>query len=96
MPSSQVLKFGSSLSIRDVGKYAAQIRGLLNGGVVELDLKQVETIDTAGMQLLLAVAAAAESHGFRLKLHGAQALQTGAARSLGLEQQLCSLAEILP
>ena len=96
MPASQVLKFGASLSIRDVGEYAAQFRTLLNSGAVELDLRQVETIDTAGMQLLLAAASAAERSGFRLKLHGAQALQTGAARALGLEQQLRSLAEILP
>jgi len=96
MPASQLLQFGSSLSIREVGEYAAQLRTLLDKGPVELDLRGVGSIDTAGLQLLLAAASAAERRGFRLKLHGAQAVQTGAARSLGLEQQLCSLTEIVP
>jgi anti-anti-sigma regulatory factor len=90
------MEFGPSLSIRDVGEYAVQVRTLLGNGPVELDLRRVETIDTAGLQLLLAVAATAERQGYRLRLRGAEAVRTGAARSLGLEQQLNALTEIVP
>jgi anti-anti-sigma regulatory factor len=96
MSASQVLQFGPSLSIRDVAQYAAQFGTMLDSGPVELDLRHVESIDTAGLQLLLAAAGAAAQHGFRLKLHVADAVRSGAARSLGLEQQLSSLTEFLP
>ncbi len=96
MRDSQVLQFGPSLSIRDVTNYAVQIKTLLDDGPVELDLKRVETIDTAGLQLLLAVAGDAERRGFRLRMHGAEAIRTGAAFALGLDGQLASLAEIVP
>ncbi|HEX4375982.1 MAG TPA: STAS domain-containing protein [Steroidobacteraceae bacterium] len=96
MTASQVLQFGASLSIRDVTDYAVQIRSLLDDGPIELDLKRVETIDTAGLQLLLAVARDAERRGFRLRMRGAEAIRTGAARVLGLDTQLASLTEILP
>ena len=89
------LQLGSSLSIREVANCAAQLKTLAKDGPIELDLTRLETIDTAGVQLLLAAAAAAQRSGFRLRLHGALALKNGAARALGLDEHLGELAEIV-
>ncbi|HWW21613.1 MAG TPA: STAS domain-containing protein [Steroidobacteraceae bacterium] len=91
-----VLTLGASLSIREVAECAVQLKGLLAAGPLDIDAGKLETIDTAGIQLLLAAAAAAQRRGFKLKLRGAQGLKTGAARSLGLSDHLGELAEILP
>jgi anti-anti-sigma regulatory factor len=93
---ASVLKLGASLSIREVSECATQIKGLLSVGPTDIDATLLETIDTAGIQLLLAAAAAAQRRGFKLKLLGAQGLRTGAARSLGLSEHLGELAEIVP
>jgi|HubBroStandDraft_1064217.scaffolds.fasta_scaffold25405_5 anti-anti-sigma regulatory factor len=95
-PRSSVLQLGPSLSIREVGECAVQLKGLLAKGPTDIDASRLESIDTAGIQLLLAAAAAAQRRGFKLKLLGAQGLKTGAARSLGLAEHLGELAEILP
>jgi anti-anti-sigma regulatory factor len=91
-----VLTLGPSLSIREVGECAAQFKGLLAGGPTDIDASKLESIDTAGIQLLLAAAVAAQRRGFKLKLLGAHGLKTGAARSLGLSEHLGELAEIMP
>jgi anti-anti-sigma regulatory factor len=91
-----VLTLGPSLSIREVGECAAQFKGLLAGGPTDIDASKLESIDTAGIQLLLAAAVAAQRRGFKLKLLGAHGLRTGAARSLGLSEHLGELAEIMP
>jgi anti-anti-sigma regulatory factor len=91
-----VLTLGASLSIREVGECAAQFKGLLAGGPTDIDASKLESIDTAGIQLLLAAAVAAQRRGFKLKLLGAHGLKTGAARSLGLSEHLGELAEIMP
>jgi anti-anti-sigma regulatory factor len=95
-PRPSVLQLGSSLSIREVGECAAQLKGLLAKGPTDIDASRLESIDTAGIQLLLAAAAAAQRRGFKLKLLGAHGLKSGAARSLGLAEHLGELAEILP
>jgi anti-anti-sigma regulatory factor len=95
-PLSNVLQLGSSLSIREVAECALQLQGLLAKGPTDVDASRLESIDTAGIQLLLAAAAAAQRRGFKLKLLGAQGLKAGAARSLGLAEHLGELAEILP
>jgi anti-anti-sigma regulatory factor len=92
---ANVLKLGASLSIREVSECAVQLKGLLSAGPTDIDASQLETIDTAGIQLLLAAAASAQRRGFKLKLLGAQGLRTGAARSLGLSEHLGELAEIV-
>jgi anti-anti-sigma regulatory factor len=93
---AKVLQLGASLSIREVGEYALQLKGLLTGGPLEIDARLLESIDTAGIQLLLVAAASAQRRGFKLKLLGAQGVRTGAAQSLGLDEHLGELAEILP
>jgi anti-anti-sigma regulatory factor len=89
-----VLQLGASLSIREVSEYAAQLKALLANGPTDVDASRLESIDTAGIQLLLAAAAAAQRRGFKLKLMGAQGLRMGAAGSLGLNEYLGELAEI--
>jgi anti-anti-sigma regulatory factor len=92
---SKVLQLGSSLSIREVGECATQLKTLLAGGATDVDAAQLESIDTAGMQLLLAAAVAAQRRGFKLRLLNAQGIKVGAARSLGLTEHLVELAEIV-
>jgi anti-anti-sigma regulatory factor len=96
MASINVLQLGSSLSIREVGECALQLKTMLSSGATDIDASKLESIDTAGIQLLLAAATTAQRRGFKLKLLGAQGLKTGAARSLGLQEHLGELAEILP
>jgi anti-anti-sigma regulatory factor len=93
---AQLLQLGPSLSIREVSECAVQFRALLAVGHTDIDARKLETIDTAGIQLLLAAAAAAQRRGYKLKLQGAQGLKDGAARSLGLNEHLGELAEIVP
>jgi len=90
------MALGSSLSIREVGERAAQFKALIAAGSAEVDAGKLESIDTAGLQLLLAAAAAARRRGLTLRLHGAGSLNSGAASSLGLADQLAATAEILP
>jgi ABC-type transporter Mla MlaB component len=90
------LPLGSSLSIREVGERAAQLKALFAAGAAEIDVGKLESIDTAGLQLLLAAAAAARRRGLTLKLLGAERLNSGAAGALGLAEHLAAVAEILP
>jgi ABC-type transporter Mla MlaB component len=94
--SAGPLALGSSLSIREVGERAAQLKALIAAGSAEVDARQLESVDTAGLQLLLAAAAAARRRGLTLKLHGAGSLHSGAASALGLADQLAATAAILP
>ncbi len=91
-----LLALGSSLSIREVGERAAQFKALIAAGSAEVDAGKLESIDTAGLQLLLAAAAAARRRGLTLRLHGAGGLSSNAASALGLADHLATTAEILP
>jgi ABC-type transporter Mla MlaB component len=93
---SGLMVLGSSLSIREVGERAAQFKALIASGSAEVDAGKLESIDTAGLQLLLAAAAAARRRGLTLRLHGAGSLGSGAASALGLADHLAATAEILP
>jgi anti-anti-sigma regulatory factor len=93
---NHVLRLGASLSIREVKEYAAEFLTLLNSGPTDIDATGLETIDTAGIQMLLAAGVAAQRRGFRLKLTGAMGVKTGAACSLGLSEHLSELTEIAP
>lgn len=90
------LSFGASLSIREVSERAAQLRAQFAAGSAEVDVGMLESVDTAGLQLLLAAAAGARRRGLKLKLLGAERLNTGAARALGVAEHLAAAAEILP
>jgi anti-anti-sigma regulatory factor len=90
------LPLGPSLSIREVGERAAQLNAMLSAGAAVVDARKLESVDTAGLQLLLATAAAARRRGLTLKLLGAASLQSGAAAALGLAEQLAETTEISP
>ncbi|MFI4869091.1 MAG: STAS domain-containing protein [Steroidobacterales bacterium] len=90
------LPLGASLSIREVSECAAQLKALFAAGSAEVDAHQLQSIDTAGLQLLLAAAAAAHRRGLKLRLRGAASLSSGAALALGLAEHLSGAAEILP
>lgn len=90
------LALGASLSIREVGERAAQFKALFAAGTAELDARLLESVDTAGLQLLLAAAAAARRRGLTLRLLGADRLNSGPAAALGLTEHLAAAAEILP
>jgi anti-anti-sigma regulatory factor len=94
--AAAALPLGSSLSIREVGERAAQLKALFASGSAEVDARKLESIDTAGLQLLLAAAAAARRRGLTLKLLGAERLNSGAAGALGLAEYLAAAAQILP
>jgi hypothetical protein len=90
------LALGSSLSIREVSECAAQLNALFAAGGCEVDAGKLESVDTAGLQLLLAAALVARRRGLTLKLLGASGLQSGAATALGLAGHLAAAAQILP
>jgi ABC-type transporter Mla MlaB component len=94
--SAGPLALGSALSIREVGERAAQIKAMFATGAAEVDARMLESVDTAGLQLLLAAAAEARRRGLKLKLLGAERLNTGAASALGVAEHLAAAAEILP
>src|SRR5579863_1204925 len=60
------LPLGASLSIREVSECAAQLKALFAAGSAEVDAHELQSIDTAGLQLLLAAAAAAQRRGLKL------------------------------
>lgn len=91
-----VLELGSSLSIREVAQCATELKEMLAAGPTDIDASKLESIDTAGIQLLFVAATAAQRRGYRMKLRGARGIRTGAAHSLGLTEQLGELAEIVP
>jgi anti-anti-sigma regulatory factor len=93
---ANVLQLGASLSIREVSECASRLKVMLASGPTVVDASVLESIDTAGIQLLLAAAVSAQRRGHKLKLLGALGVKTGAARALGLGEHLGELAEILP
>jgi anti-anti-sigma regulatory factor len=93
---ANVLQLGTSLSIREVSECASRLKAMLANGPTMVDASLLVSIDTAGIQMLLAAAASAQRRGFKLKLLSALGVRTGAARALGLHEHLGELVEILP
>lgn len=89
------LSLGTVLSIREVSERQRQLQAMLQAGAAEVDAGALASIDTAGLQLLLAAAAAAQARGLKLKLIGGEKLLQGAARALGLAEHLGAAAEVL-
>jgi ABC-type transporter Mla MlaB component len=90
------LALGPALSIHEVRECAAQLDALFAAGGCEVDAGKLESVDTAGLQLLLAAALMARRRGLTLKLLGAGGLQSGAASALGMANPLAAAAQILP
>jgi ABC-type transporter Mla MlaB component len=97
----RALSLGSALTVREVAGQAQALRQLLlpealAPQAVRLDARALESIDTAGVQLLVAAAAAAQRRGYKLQLLGGQRLLDGAAAALGLRAPLLELLQVLP
>jgi anti-sigma B factor antagonist len=71
------LNVQSLLSILDVTRLGAELRELIDGGArrVVLDLRNVKFAGSAGLGMLLELAAALKSRGGKLVLAGAQHLE---------------------
>jgi anti-anti-sigma regulatory factor len=95
-PDSGAALAFDTLSIREVAQRHGQLKAMLERGANEIDLGALTSVDTAGLQLLLAAAHAAQARGMRLRLRGAQPLLSDATRILGMDAQLSALAQILP
>ncbi|MGA2023668.1 MAG: STAS domain-containing protein [Steroidobacteraceae bacterium] len=95
VPSGGALAL-DTLSIREVARRHLELKAMLERGAAELDVSALGSIDTAGLQLLLATALAARARGLKLRLLGAQQLMSGAAEMLGLGAHLREIAEIVP
>jgi len=76
------------LLIHDVMGRAAQFREALDAGVHSFDLGGVSAIDTAGVQLLVALAREAARRQAPLRLCGCASVVLPAMRALGLAPEL--------
>lgn len=85
---------GASLTIVETRTLQRSLNALLQRGRAEADAHALQTIDTAGLQLLLAAGRAARARGLTLKLSGARALLLEAATSLGLGSALTEVVEL--
>jgi ABC-type transporter Mla MlaB component len=83
-----VISLGDSLTLADVGaRHAEWKQTLAGGGPIEVDASTLKTVDTAGMQLLAALAREAEARQLPLRWRASTALTESAAR-LGLKEAL--------
>ena len=79
------------LLIHDVMGRAAELRQALEAGARSFDLGGVSAIDTAGVQLLVALAQEAARRQHRISLRGCARVVMPATRALGLGPELESL-----
>jgi anti-anti-sigma regulatory factor len=88
------LALGASLTIVEARACQRSLSALLERGHAAADAHALQSIDTAGLQLLLAAGRAARGRGLTLKLSGARALLLDAASSLGLGSELTEVVEL--
>jgi len=86
--ASQVCHLTGSLVIRDARASLAQLCAALESGCTCVDVSGVDTIDTSGVQLLLAAAMEWRRREQPLTLTGYEHLVFGAAEQLGLQTLL--------
>jgi ABC-type transporter Mla MlaB component len=84
----ECLVLSGALVIHEAQEQAARIRAALAAGVHRFDLSALRTIDTAGVQLLVALAREGDRCKPGLALLGCPAHVREAARSLGLSEAL--------
>lgn len=92
--ASDLVVLGPALTIAEVAQAARGFTTMLAGGTAHTDARALESIDTAGLQLLLAAAAAAQERGLKLSLRGAPELLAGAAHALGVDGDLAVAMEL--
>jgi anti-anti-sigma regulatory factor len=83
-----VVALPSSLAIRDVAAVAAALRASLAAGVLVVDASAVSTVDTAGLQVLLAAERSARERGIPARWLGPSEPLRRAAAALGVEHAL--------
>ena len=88
------LALGTSLTIVEVRRSWRSLRAMLARGRAEADARLLTTVDTAGLQLLLAAGRAARVRGLTLTLTGAQHSLLTAAAAVGLEAALREVLEL--
>lgn len=88
------LVFAESLTIADVGEMKEKMQALLDlGGAIVLDAGEIETIDSAGMQLLTALVKEANSRSQDITWQAVSEKVSNAAQGLGLTEILNINAE---
>ncbi len=87
------LALGASLTIVEARALQQSLNALLEHGRAEADARALRTIDTAGLQLLLAAGRAARARGLTFRLSGARTLLLEAAGRLGLTRALTEVVE---
>jgi anti-sigma B factor antagonist len=93
-PTAQRLEGG--LSVVDAAQQREHLLALLDNqpGDLALDLGQVEEVDSAGVQLLLATARSLRERGHQLRLVRVSDPVQQALRTYGLGPQLAPLASV--
>jgi len=91
-PTAQRLEGG--LSVVEAAQQREHLLALLESqpGDLDLDLGQIEEVDTAGVQLLLATARSLRERGHQLRLVQVSGAVQQALRTYGLGPQLAPLA----
>jgi len=89
------LSLGGALTISEVREWGRALEAMLMAGAATVDARTLGTIDTAGLQLLLAAARSAQDRGLKLRMLGCARLLTGAADELGMGAQLNGALELL-
>jgi len=93
-PPPPALSLGPNLTIAEVAECHRALQVLLAGGASAIDARDLKSIDTAGLQLLLVAGRAARERGVTLKLLGGTELLSGAAAALGLHDELAANVEL--
>ena len=88
------LRLGPLLTIREVAPARDALDALLASGAAHADASALESIDTAGLQLLLVAGRAARQRGLRLRVRGGERVLREAADALGLATQLSEAVEL--
>jgi len=74
----------AALDIRGIGETFEFLRSAVNCGIDSIDASRVVSVDTAGLQLLLAAGRTAAAHGRALRWAGASSSLVEAATRLGV------------
>jgi ABC-type transporter Mla MlaB component len=90
------LALGPALTIAEVAECWRSMTAMLDAGRAEADGSALATVDTAGLQLLLAGGRVARLRGLTLKLSGGEGLLLAAAATLGLDTALRDVVELTP
>jgi anti-anti-sigma regulatory factor len=89
VPEDLALYLDSMLDIKHIEQTAAALRARLETpGSLTIDLSRVSNVDTAGVQLLLALCNDAPGLGLSLEFRGQSAVLTQALALLGLQDRI--------